>query len=80
MSEQKIIFSLQDVMASLAFEARKIVSSVEMHAAGYPPPDAHKVQQVINRMNELNVQLLLAASANETSVTASGQIGCALSN
>lgn len=50
--------SAQDVLAAIAFEAQRIVSATQQHAAGYPFPKPELIKEVLDRMTHLNSVLL----------------------
>lgn len=58
-------FTLQDVVASLGFEARKLTAAVDHHAGGYPLPHPVEFQKVIDRLSTLNAELLKVYSEQE---------------
>jgi hypothetical protein len=55
---QSIDFTAQDILAAIGFEAQRLAAGVAQHAAGASFPDPKVIQQVIDRMNELNQTLL----------------------
>lgn len=50
--------SAQDVLAAIAFEAQRIVSAAQQHAAGYPFPNPELIKEVLDRMASMNNVLL----------------------
>ena len=49
-----IKFNASDVLGALALEANRIVSAADAFAAGASFPEGSKIQQVLDRMSELN--------------------------
>jgi|WetSurMetagenome_2_1015567.scaffolds.fasta_scaffold40738_2 hypothetical protein len=68
-------FSAQDVLAALGFEAQRLAAAVGQHAAGAPFPDPRVIQQVLNRMNHLNVTLIKFGSLLTQPTNMGGQGG-----
>lgn len=52
------VFTPQDVLAAIGFEAQRIANAVAQHSAGAPFPAPLELQGVINRMNTLNATLI----------------------
>lgn len=67
-----LAISPQDVLAALGFEAQRIVAGVQQHAAGYPFPPADQIQQVLDRMQQLNRTLLDFMAKNAAANAKSG--------
>jgi hypothetical protein len=65
-------FTPQDVLAAIGFEAQRIANSVGQHSAGAPFPDPKALQEVINRMSELNTSLIHVVATVEK-MRAAGQ-------
>lgn len=58
MSDSQISITPTDLLAMMAFEAQKIVSSSHQVAAGAQFPNPVAIAQVVQRMAAINSQLL----------------------
>lgn len=72
MTNRPIEFTTQDIVASLGFEAQRIVAAVNHYAGGYPLPHPSELQAVIDRMAELNGALLAAAEPKVEAIAGGG--------
>ncbi len=61
--------SPQDILAMLAFEAQRIVSAAQQHAAGFPFPPPTQMKEVITRMANLNETLIYYNIGSEQKAT-----------